>query len=149
MLKQALLALALTFCGLGHAASIYKWTDHGGHARYTAIPPPIGTPYEVINKPAPPSRDPAAVMESLREQARSSSSGDKGQSSGNGDQARQDRLALWAENCKFAQSNRAILDSDRDVVSTDPDGNKVVMSAKERQAALKQAEKDIAYYCNP
>jgi hypothetical protein len=152
MLKQVLLSLAFAFCTVVHGADIYKWVDDDGNTQYTATPPQLGVPFKKLHKPSAPSTDPEAAMQKLRDQAAAASqSADDGvagdeQAAG---QAGDDRKALWAKNCELAQANVEMLQSDRDVAQADESGNKVLLAGEARQKALRRAQKNVEYYCEP
>lgn len=52
------------------------------------------------------------------------------------------------KNCELARANLATLQSDKEVVVSDKDGNKSLLNAEQRQAALAQAQKDVSYWCD-
>lgn len=152
MLKQVLLSLALTFCTAAHGADIYKWVDDDGNTQYTATPPKLGVAFEKLHKPSAPSTDPEAAMQKLRDQAAAANqSGSDDGAAGEqvAEQGGDDREALWAKNCELAQANLDMLQSDRDVAQADESGNKVLLTGKERDNAVRRAQKNVEYYCEP
>ena len=52
------------------------------------------------------------------------------------------------KNCDVAQGNLKTLQSDKDVVVSDKDGNKTLLNKEQREAELAQAQKDVNYWCN-
>lgn len=52
-----------------------------------------------------------------------------------------------ARNCEAAQHNLRILEGGGPVVSTGPDGQNVLMSDDERAVMLRQARRDVEYWC--
>jgi hypothetical protein len=146
MFKQVLLILALVCCGPAYAAGIYKWVDERGNTQYSATPPPYGTTYENLSTSSRPNQDSEAAGET------SSVTGEepnKAASALGEKQETLDHKEQWAENCRIAQTNAAKLEGDRDIVQTGADGKKFLLEGEQRQDALRQAHKDIEYYCNP
>ncbi len=145
MFKQVLLMLALTCCGTAYSAGIYKWSDTKGNTQYTATPPPHGVGYELLAKP-PQSKASDRSRQPRTEQKQESADTGSEQAVAN---ASDERKARWAENCKIAQKNLEVLQSDRDVVQSSPEGEKTLLDSSAREQAVSQAKKDIEYYCQP
>ena len=124
-------------------ADLYKWTDSSGVVQYTAIPPAQGVPFEVIDKPPTPSTDPKAAMQQLLDKANHA-----GQEEKKPDPGSEDRKQLNVKNCELAKTNLEMLQNkDRDIVTTDSSGKKTLLSAEQRETQIKQAQKDISYFC--
>ena len=145
MFKQVLLMLALTCCGTAYSAGIYKWSDNKGNTQYTATPPPHGVGYKLLAK-QPQSKPGNGIPQPGTEQNRKAADTDTEQAMAN---ASDERKARWAENCKIAQKNLEVLQSDRDVVQSSPEGEKTLLDSSAREQAVSQAKKDIEYYCQP
>jgi hypothetical protein len=144
-----LLALMWGVSIQAQAEAIYKWRDATGQFQYTEVPPPSGD-YEVLNKPPPPAEDPGKVMENLQNQVQEAEKARQEAEQQEKQQAEnKDRAELFAKNCEVARTNVKALEGNQPVVRTDAQGNRIVLGAQEREATLKQARKDMDYYCNP
>lgn len=112
-------------------AGVYKWQDATGRIHYSASPPP-GAPYEELSIPRAPTPVPPPPVEPPR--------------------AAPDKAAAPAtreEACKRARENVALLESDQPVTALDASsGQASELDAAARQQALKQARRDVAYYCD-
>lgn len=112
-------------------AGVYKWQDATGRTHYSASPPP-GAPYEELSIPRAPTPAPTPPAEPPR--------------------AAPDKAAAPAtreEACKRARENVTLLESDQPVTALDASGGQATeLDAAARQQALKQARKDVAYYCD-
>lgn len=136
--SAALLALASAgFSAAAAANSGFKCIGADGQIEYRELRVE-GMDCTALRPTPPPSSDPQVALEKLREKA---AAGDREQEQlGKADQR--------AQNCERARNNVAILESDKDVIQSDSDGNKSVLSAEQRDAALAQTRKDIDYWCD-
>lgn len=157
MLKPMLCCLLAAGCwGVMATAQaqqfIYKWTDEHGQLKYSELPPPTGVPYETVRKPAgaaegagPAARDLAREQEELAETLAEEEAKRKAQE----EQTQQQVEEVRAKNCEIARKNVEVLQSDRPVIKTDAQGNRVAIDAEQRAAELQKAMKDQEYFCNP
>lgn len=125
---------------------VYKWTDEQGQLKYSALPPPTGVAYEMVqksgatNKPESETKDLAKEQEELKLQL---------EQEGTKAQEEQQRIAqARAKNCEVARKNAQVLESDRPVVRTNAEGKKVLLEGEARQAELQKAKKDLDYFCS-
>jgi hypothetical protein len=150
MIRRILLSIVLVCSNASNAAGIYKWVDDKGNVQYSATPPPTQeTVYEDLHETLViPRVTPTAAGKAPRpanEQTDDVSSTQNNPS----EQAALDRETLWQQNCDLAQKNLEALQGERDVVRTDENGNKTLLSTEQRQQAVRQTRKDIDYYCKP
>ncbi len=143
MFKQAIIMIILLGCIQAQAANTYKWVDEDGTTQYTAMPPPIGIPYETLGAPPPPTEDPKAAMQKLTDKLKESD--DKAAEA----KTAQEEQESNAKNCELSKKNLKILEGKKDVVGLDKDGKKYILNPEQREANLKQARKAIDYFCNP
>lgn len=132
----ALIAISTAVQG----APAYKCTDAEGRTTYTQLPVEGAdcrqlntrgyTPSPPPQKTPPAQNAPSATPEPAPAHSDSAGAQDP-----------------KARNCKLAQRNLEILQSDQPVVRTGADGRQVVLDAEQRAAALAQARKDLGYWC--
>ena len=146
MLKQVAL-IALLICGAHAYAGVYKWTDDNGRVHYSALPPG-GVSYESLAATPPPVQDPNAAMEALRAKVAAVENGSESlEQSEQASTTAKGREQRRDENCQRARANIEALESDKDILQADAEGNKVVLNSQQRQDALEQSRKDMTYYC--
>lgn len=157
MLKRVLWFLLVAGCwgvvAMAQAQQfIYKWTDEYGQLKYSELPPPPGVPYETVRKPAgaaegpgPAARDLVREQEELAQTLAEEEARRKAQE----EQAQQQAEEVRVKNCEIARKNVEVLQSDRPVIKTDAQGNRVAIDAEQRAQELQKATKDRDYFCNP
>jgi hypothetical protein len=146
-LTPLVLAIGL-FATLGASAGdpVYKWKDVQGHYHY-AQSPPEGIKYETITASGEPSvsqlpltGEPTAEPEPKKDTVA------KADDSSNGTQtpAQIERQKL----CTTAQANATTLNTHATVVGdVNGDGKPVTLNAKQHDAALENAKKQVDLYC--
>ncbi len=141
MHKQALVIFwMLMYCALAHAdGGIYKWVDDRGNVHYRDLPPPQGSLYQTLQKPAAPSRDPEAVMQELREKVEAL---DKANTETRQQEDNADTEAQRAQNCEQAKKNIEILETSSAPIRIDADGKRIVLDLQQRQ---EEVEKNLKY----
>lgn len=151
MSKQAIvtsIAIALIcFAANGNAAA-YKWTDSNGNTIYSQTPPPLGTPYELV--------DDASIAATSFGVA-STSTQDIEKNLDESQKAREERKAqeklvaeseqIKKDNCKQANTNLTALTS-RGQVTIKENGLYRKLTEEERQERIQQAKTNIEEYCN-
>lgn len=148
MLKPMLLAVTLGCCAPAQA-QIYKWSDEHGSIHYTAIPPTTGS-YEVLQKSSAPDQNPADTLKDLQKRAEAvDKAREEAEKQETAKQESENAAEQRAANCEQAKSNLQALESGKIVVKADAQGNKTRLEGEQREEALKQARKDIEYFCNP
>ncbi|MDG4554625.1 MAG: DUF4124 domain-containing protein [Candidatus Competibacter sp.] len=153
--RMLLLVLVLVGCGVaatGQAQQfIYKWNDERGQIKYSELPPPAGVTYETVRKPAGFGQENAQARDLAKEQEELAKKLAEEEAKVQQQQQEQARKEgdLRAKNCEVAKKNVETLQSDRPVVKTDAQGNKVALDAQQREAELQKARKDQDYFCNP
>ncbi len=150
-----LLVLMLGGCGVGATAQaqqfIYKWTDGQGQVQYTELPPPTGVPYETVRKPTGFGQESGQTRDLAKEQEELAKKLAEEEAKKQQQQQEQSRKEedVRVKNCEIARKNVETLQSDRPIVKTDAQGNKVALDAQQREAELQKARKDQDYFCNP
>lgn len=125
------------------AAEVYKWTDDAGVLQYTQAPPE-GREFQVVKQ--------------RRYQAAASSTKTASAAAGASPQVDADAQITTAEagtvqeakqrNCEIARKNIEVLSTKTTILMTDPEtGENRRLSEEERQAQLRQAERDAGYFC--
>jgi len=118
------------------ASAAYKCVGADGALEYMDLPREGYECTEMRTVPAPTPATEAETEEQESEQA------DSGEDSDNAeDDPRQ-------ANCEIARKNLGLLQSEKDVIITDKDGNKTILGAEQRQTELERAQKDVDYWCN-
>ncbi|MFO1351344.1 MAG: hypothetical protein U1F68_11995 [Gammaproteobacteria bacterium] len=120
----------------------YKCVDAQGQVKYTAVPEE-GLECTSLRATPKPSADPQAALQKLREQVKATETPPA--------QANQQAAATpeeqKAKNCEVARKNLEMLQGKSEVVQTDAQGKKILVSAEQRAALTAQASKDISYFC--
>lgn len=139
----ALLCLATTA-----SAEAYKWTDQKGNVIYSQTPPPLGTPYELVDNTSIAATSFGVANSKTKNLQKNLSASQK---------AREDRKAeeklvaeseqIKQENCKQANNNLTGLTS-RGQVTIKENGLYRKLSEEERQERIQQAKNSIEEYCN-
>lgn len=136
-----LMVLMTLLSGPVSAQSGYKCVDTSGNTTYTELAL-SGSDCTPMGKTAKSSTDPEAAMQKLRDRVEEvEQTNTAEEEAGSADASRK-------QNCELARKNQEVLSGPSDVVSTDASGNKTIMSAEERTAALQQAQKDVGYWCD-
>ena len=154
MRRLLLVAAALAFSASA-AAQMYKWKDKDGHVHYGDAPPPgaatteiqapaAGTPEAApeakkgdgkAQKPLTPEE---AFQKRMKEREAAEQKADKERA-----QADQKRA-----NCEQAQTQLRTLQSGIRISTVNAAGERVVMDDSARAAAMQQAQKAVADWCN-
>ncbi len=142
-LATAALTALLTFGADALAADAYKWTDDAGVIQYTQAPPE-GRAFEVVKQrhypaaPTPARTTPAAANADLESEADTPIATAE---AGSVQEAKQ-------RNCEIARKNLEVLSTKTTILMADPDtGENRRLSDEERQSQLRQAERDVGYFC--
>jgi hypothetical protein len=135
--------LALTSGALAYGAGVYKWVDEKGAVQYRDTPPPQGVVYKALQKPSQSQYDPSATMQQLREKVKALDEERTAGHAKNGEQ-----VAQPTENCKLTKKNLDILATSANPVRIDEQGNRVPLSAADRQAAVEQQQQYLDKYCS-
>ena len=130
------LGLPLFFSPLQPALSAvtYKCVTPDGSIEYLDLPKEGYSCIQLRTIPAP---TPVAAETPSSEQSEADNNSDNTAS----DDPKQ-------KNCEVARANLATLQSGKEVVVSDEDGNKSLLNTEQRQAALAQAQKDVSYWCD-
>ncbi|MDQ2693943.1 MAG: DUF4124 domain-containing protein [Pseudomonadota bacterium] len=138
-------------------ADIYKWKDEDGNVHYTATPPPAGE-YEVFGRsstpPAAPAGEGAPEPDSDPAAAEPPPDAEPPPAPEIQDeppaaiQPIDDQAAQRDEYCQRARTNLDILENYEVVSRPDDQGQPVVLDDEQRQQALRQARKDVEYFCD-
>ncbi len=147
MRKSAIVIFwTLMYCTLAHAdGGIYKWIDNQGNVHYRDLPPPQGNPYQTLQKPSAPSRDPETVMQELRDKVEVL---DKANTATRQPEGAANTEAQRAQNCEQAQKNIEILETNSAPIRIDADGNRIALDAQQRQEELEKNLKYIEDLCS-
>jgi len=151
MTKQALLSgLTMVLIMVGSAEAAYRCEGINAEGQREIVFSDLAIAgYECIdlrNTP-PPAEDPEAAMQRLRDQV--DALDQDTMASNQPAEGADARTEQFAENCQIARDNLGVLQSEQDVVTTDAEGNRVLLNNEQRQQQLEQASKDVDYYCNP
>lgn len=143
-----LLALFLLFVAQSAGAGVYKWVDEKGVTHYSEAPPP-GRKSEAIqiNPPPPGATQPGKSLreqegEFLERQLRRQRQDEAEK------RAREDKAANEAR-CAAARERLERLQAARRVFRRDAQGEPVIMSDEERQAAAEETARQIEASCKP
>jgi len=138
------IALTLIFITTSANAQAYKWTSPTGSIIYSQTPPPIGTPYEVVDD---------ASIASSNYGVSSTKSSQKYQYSEEKQKQKteQQQLAesnqIKQENCAQAKTNLTSLTSRGQVTIKEGELYRK-LSEEERQDRIKSANQSIEEFCN-
>jgi hypothetical protein len=141
--KTALLAL-LTLGAAAAGADVYKWTDDGGVMQYTQSPPE-DRPFTVVKQQRSPvpSSAPQGSMPSAQPEV---DGGDTATPVATA--ATESVTEAKQHNCELARQNLDVLSTKTAILLSDPvSGERRRLSDDERQQQIRQAERDIAYFC--
>jgi len=139
-------AIALICFAVNVSAAAYKWNDVNGNIIYSQTPPPLGTPYELV--------DDASIAASSFGVAGTK---DLEKRLNESQEARDERKAqekliaeseqIKQDNCKQANTNLTALTS-RGQVTIKENGLYRKLTEEERQERIQQAKTNIEEYCN-
>lgn len=125
------------------ATKLYKWTDEKGNVYYGQTKPTDFKAIEV-NAPPPPPADSPDLNKPFAEQILGK---DGGKSSGPAPSSDIDP-ATKASQCAKARNNLTNLQNNARVRTKNPDGSVRLLSDEEKEAKLKESQKQVDYYCN-
>jgi len=141
-LRTVLLAVACAgVCAAAPAIAVtYKWTDENGRVVYGDTPPP-GVKAERINVATPPA-DPNAVRDMASKDAEiRKRQQDRADQDAKEEKSRADQNLVRRQCQQAAGRIKAMRDEGTNVYSFDEKGDKVLLDAAARQAAIAQNEK--------
>lgn len=150
MLKKATqLGVTLVFVCLASLAQAeaYKWTDPSGNIIYSQTPPPIGTPFELVEDTnlASTSTNQQSSSSSLQERV------DSNRQAREEKKSEQQRLAeseqIKQQNCTLARENLTALTSRGQVTIKEGELYRK-LSEEERQERIADARSSIEEFCN-
>lgn len=149
--------LSIVFPNLATTAELYKWTDEKGQVHYTREPPPNWTPaigshskartVETIDTEDLKKRNIVPSLGSSHAASKENESQGQPQEERKPSSLSDDATA--GMKCELARHNAQILQSDAPVFIHDKQGNKVILDAQQREAALIRVQKDIERSCEP
>lgn len=146
--KLSTLALITLFsvASVNAADIIYKWKDKSGNIKYTETRPAAGISYKIIkNRTTRDARqDNATANKSTSTTERKSRKADK--KSAKSDPITSAKEAK-AKNCEIAKKNLETLKNSKKIQVAGEDGEKRVISDKERESHLEQTKKNIEEFC--
>ena len=125
------------------ATKLYKWTDEKGNVHYGQTKP---TDYKAIrvNAPPPPPSDAPDLNKPFAEKILGKG-GDQSSSPAPSTDMDPD---IKASQCAKARNNLTNLQNNSRVRVQNPDGSVRLLTDDEKQAKLKESQKQIDYYCN-
>jgi hypothetical protein len=136
-----LLVLLLSGNGSVLAATGYKCVDTQGKVTYTELPLQ-GIECTSLGKPPKTSTDPEAAMNKLREQVKAVDEENAAT------EQTETAAAKSRENCENTRKNIEVLENSAEVVTTDADGNKKILSDEERAVSLQETKRLEQYWCS-
>lgn len=145
-IKIAGLAVAFMVLTTNVFAQAYKWTDDNGNIIYSQTPPPLGTPYELV--------DDSSIAATTFGVAETKSLQDRAESAKKTRDEKKEQETLIAEseqikqeNCMQAKNNLTGLTS-RGQVTIKENGLYRKLTEEERQERIQQANNSIEEFCN-
>ena len=149
MWKQAIIAtmaFALVCITANVNAQAYKWKDPNGNIIYSQTPPPLGTPYELVDDTSIAATTlGVANTESLQKKL------DASQKEREERKAQEQLVAeseqIKKENCAQAKTNLTALTSRGQVTIKEGDLYRK-LTEEERQERIKEANSSIEEFCN-
>jgi len=156
--KKSFLTFAAVLLSISFTATaaqpIYKWKDSQGNIKYTQSKPPRGTEYQTIYQRQSGNQEQEQTQESSDSSSSNSSSSDKGDlqdeiiAKQNKEQERVEKAnkEIRAKNCTIAQNNlKSLTTSQR--VFTEVDGERRLLTDKERNDKTDAAQENVDKYC--
>ena len=149
MWKQSIMTasvITLICCAASVSAEAYKWKDANGNIIYSQTPPPLGTPYELV--------DDTSIAATSFGVASNGDLQEKLDESRNArdEKKREEQLVaeskqIKEENCVQAKTNLTALTSRGQVTIKEGDLYRK-LSEEERQERIQQANSSIEEFCN-
>ena len=139
------LCISLLLLTVAHAGPVYKWNEDG-RTIYSQTPPPVGTPFEIVEQPD-------AQSSSLTNDSGTSLQDKvaKAQDARSQKKEEQQRIAeseqIKKENCTQAKTNLTALTSRGQVTIKEGDLYRK-LTEEERQSRISDAESQISEFCN-
>ncbi|TNG00407.1 MAG: DUF4124 domain-containing protein [Gammaproteobacteria bacterium] len=153
LIVKTLMMIGLLLLVPAHAG-VYKWVDPQGNVHYTQHPPADASiKAREINKPPPPPEDIVDVNEPFRLEIEAKSKNQKVREEAEAKKrAKQTRDVKDAEKCERARSNLAVLQTGgagrgSGASFVNEAGERIKMDDEQRAERLKQAQKQVEYYC--
>ena len=129
-------------------AAIYKWVDENGEVVYSETRPPQQTEYERIRTTPPPSADPEAALQKLREQSTELEQRRETQRQDRQIQQQTTELEQQrAKNCAQLRKNLSVLEQNNRVREQQANGEYVFLTEDQRQAKIQGTRERIAAEC--
>lgn len=130
------------------ATKLYKWKDDKGRIHYGQTKP-TEFKFEVVDAPPPPPANAPDLNAPFAEQIRGKSTGSTGGTStetteASGDASNPDDKKAQ---CAKAKNNLSQLKSQARVKVKNADGSFGLLSEEDKQAKIKEAQKQIDYFC--
>ena len=139
------IASALIFISSNANAQAYKWTNPAGNIIYSQTPPPIGTPFELVD-----DRSIASTNYGVSSTKDLESGLDASRQSREDKKAEQQKLAeseqIIKENCTQAKTNLTALTSRGQVTIKEGELYRK-LTEEERQERIQQANASIGEFC--
>ncbi len=130
------------------AGKVYKWVDENGQVHYGNMPPPVEQ-FETLDIKEPPRRVKEESGGSDLDDTAQTDDGKLQQENLQPDRAEieRKRREVMRYNCAAARKNRATLISFRRIEIPDGQGGKRRLTDEEREAKLREAERQIREFC--
>lgn len=161
-LAGLLMAVVLPLAAAG-TSTVYRWTDAEGQVHFSQVPPPEGTPHQIIQGPgraaapaAAPGDDTASSSATAREEAQREQTRRflerRDAENRARDEARsreREQKETAARQCQEAKERAQFLEerTARRLVIPAEDGNLARMEEDEFMRRLNQAKQDVASHC--
>ena len=140
------IALALIFIATNASAQAYKWTSPTGNIIYSQTPPPMGTPYELVD-----DRSIASTTFGVSNTKKLQDNLDSSREAREKKKTEQQQLAesnqIKQENCAQAKTNLTSLTSRGQVTIKEGELYRK-LTEEERQDRIKSANQSIEEFCN-
>ncbi len=151
MSKQAIVTgLAIVFIcfAASVSAEAYKWKDPNGNVIYSQTPPPLGTPYELVDDASIAATSFGVASTSTKDIQKTLDTSQKARA----EKKEQERLVAESEqikkdNCAQAKTNLTALTSRGQVTIKEGDLYRKI-TEEERQERIQQANNSIEEFCN-
>lgn len=138
-----IIALALSFSASANKP-IYKWKDGQGNIKYTQSKPPRGTEFEVIyqrvgDNPSEQTKKQNDSQTNLQDDIIAKQNSEK-------EKALKANQEISSKNCTIAKNNLDTLETSRRVFTV-VDGERRLLTDKERKDKLEAAKSNVGKYC--
>lgn len=142
---KALVILLLAGCASAQAAGYRceQTIDGNRIVEYRELPKE-GYNCIAIGKAPPPSQDPDAAMQKLRDKLSKPNEPVKSEEE---IKAAEARAARRAENCDIAKKNVELLQGEQDILRTDAQGKKSLLNEEQRSEELQKMREQVELYC--